>query len=105
MRAGKLKTKILIEQVTETANEYGEPIKTWSTFATAWAEIRPLIGREYYTAKQIDAEISAEICIRYIPGITPKMRINNNGQLFNIKSVINPQNANKEIVLKVTENV
>lgn len=105
MNAGKLKTKILIEQITETANEYGELIKTWSTFATAWADIRPLVGREYYTSKQIDAEVTTKIRIRYIAGITPKMRVNNSGQLFDIQAVINPQNSNKEIVLKVIENV
>jgi len=105
MDIGKLKTKILIEQVIETANDYGELIKTWSTFAPAWAEIRPITGREYYAANQINAEITAEIRIRYVAGITPKMRVNNNSQLFDIKTVINTQNANKEIVLKVTENV
>ena len=104
MRAGKLKTKILIERITETANQFGEPIKSWTTFVTAWAEIRPLIGREFFASKQIDSEITAEIRIRYIAGITTKMRVNNSGQLFNVKSVINPQNARKELVLKVVEN-
>jgi SPP1 family predicted phage head-tail adaptor len=105
MRAGILRNYITIQQPTETHDGNLELVLTWSTFTQCWAEILPLNGREYWTAKQVLPEITGKIRIRYITGITPKMRILFGTRYFNINAVLNPDERNIELILLVTEVV
>ena len=59
MRAGKLRTRVTIESVTETQDAMGHPVKSWSTFCTRWARVRrvPTSKRmEVYVAERFEAE-------------------------------------------------
>ena len=105
MRAGKLRHKVTIQDYTESQDSYGAVTKTWSDYATIWASIEPVRGREFWDSKQINAEITAKITIRYLSGITPKMRIKYGARIFEIISVINPEERNKELQLMVKESV
>lgn len=104
MQAGKLRHKIIIQTPTETENpDTGELETTWSTFATVWAEILPAVGREFWASKQIVAEITGKIRIRYIAGVNSKMRIKFGSRIFNIIVPINVEEKNIELVLMVSE--
>ena len=103
MRAGNLRNYITIQQPTETHDTNLELILTWSTFAFAWAEILPLNGREYWTARQTLAETTGKIRIRYIDGITTKMQVIDGTKTYNIEAVIDPENRHEELVLLVKE--
>jgi len=103
MKIGKLRNKITIQKPIETTNDEGEIIQTWEEFATVWAEINPLIGREYWASKQTTSEVTGKIRIRYIAGITPKMRVKFGERIFNIEGLINPDEKNIEIILFVNE--
>ena len=105
MRAGRLRHVITIEQSTKTDNTLGEPIETWATFKQVRAQITPINGKEYFAASQIQSTVSHKVKIRYTSGITTDMRINFNGRYFDIESIINFQERNKEIEMMVTESV
>ena len=72
---GKMWTRVTIQQPTPTANEVGEPVLTWSTFATVWADVRPLSSREVERYAQAVGFMSHRVAIRYLDGITSAMRI------------------------------
>jgi SPP1 family predicted phage head-tail adaptor len=104
MQAGKLRNYITIEQPTEAFDSNGELILTWSTFAEVWAEILPLIGREFYSARQVNAELTGKIRLRFIKGITAKMRVLYENKTYEIDAPpIDPENRHKELVLLVKE--
>jgi len=105
MRAGTLRNYVIIQSATESFNSSGELILTWATFATVWAEIVPLVGREYFASKQVNAEVSAKVRLRYTAGITPEMRIIDGTKTYQIEAVINIDNRNKELVLLVKEEL
>ena len=105
MRAGKLRHKITIQYYTESQNSYGEMTKTWSDYATVWASIEPIMGREFWESQQINAEVTAKITIRYLADINPKMRVKYGSRIFEIISVINPEEKNRELQLMVKESV
>ena len=105
MRAGKLRYKITIQDYTESQNSYGEVTKTWEDYATVWASIEPIRGREFWESQQINAEVTAKITIRYLAGVTPKMRVKYEARIFEIISVINPEERNKDLQLMVKESV
>lgn len=48
-----------------TQDSTGQPIATWSVYATPWAKIEPLGGRELLLAQQIAAEATTRVTIRY----------------------------------------
>lgn|SRR4030065_1640189 len=104
MRAGELRNYITIQQPTESQDANLELILTWSTFATVWASIEPLIGREFYAARQVNAELTGKISLRFINGITAKMRVLYDSKTYNIEAVIDVENRHKELILLVKEN-
>ncbi len=70
-----------------------------------YGAILPLIGREYWSAKQINAKITGKVRIRYIPGINSKMRVKFGSRILEINAPINVEEKNKEIVLLFSEAV
>ena len=103
MQAGKLNKRITIKQQSTIQNSYGEPENSWITFATVFASINPILGREYFASDVVNAEISAKINIRYLPGLHPKMKIVFGDKEYNIKSIINVSEKNKELILMCKE--
>lgn len=76
MRAGRLRHRVVIEQRTEgTADAFGAPALTWTTFATRWADVRPLQGRELFAAQQVQANVSHAVRLRHLAGVLPDMRL------------------------------
>ncbi len=87
MRAGELDRKIVIESATETRDDYGAVVQTWATFATVWARKRDIRGSEQFTAQQVNARIAATFTVRWLDGVTEKMRISYDGQTWDIRSI------------------
>lgn len=101
-RAGQLRNRITIQQPTET-NNYGEPVVTWSTFAVCSAFVQYVPGKagghEYFASQQIIGEQFLWFTIRYIEGLTTKMRINFNGDNYDIFTIQNVLNKNVELMM------
>lgn len=103
MRAGSLRNIIVIQTPVEVQATTGEPVITWVNYYSINGAIEPLIGREFWQSKQISAEITGKIKIRYIKGITAKMRIKFGSRYYDIKGIIDPEERHKELVLFVSE--
>ena len=104
MRIGKLRRRITIERVTETQDTDGAVLETWSTYATVQASIELISGREYFAAQSTQADVTHRIRIRYLSGIVPKMRVSYNSRIFDILSVINVGERNRELQLMCRES-
>ena len=95
----KFDKKITIQQRTETQSS-GEVQVTWTTFAAnVWAYIEPTVGREYFAARQIVDEALFRITIRYIDGLTTKMRVSWNGDYYDIRDVGDPRSKTRYLEL------
>ena len=79
-------------------------LETWSTYATVQASIEPISGREYFAAQSTQADVTHRIRIRYLSGIVPKMRVSYNSRIFDILSVINVGERNRELQLMCRES-
>jgi len=85
MKAGELDRRITIQQNTVSAgSEYGEPQDSWTTFATVWADVVPMVGRELAQAQQISGEVTTKFIIRWLSGVQDNMRISYNSQYYDI---------------------
>lgn len=105
MRAGALRHSLVIEQPTESQNSHGDPVPTWSTFATVYGSLEPLSGREVFAAAQLTGEITARARIRYLSGVTEKMRISFDSKIYAITAVIDRDLRHRELELLLSEGL
>lgn len=105
VRAGDLRRRITIEQRASTQDSSMQRVETWSTFATCWAEIRPLQGRELQTAQAVAAETTHELSLRYRAGVTPAMRVAYQGRIFDITAVMDPDTRHRRLTLLCSEGL
>ena len=105
MNIGKLRHRItLLRQVNEV-NDYGASTQTWKRVATVWADVRPLSGREYFSAQQVQSEVTTQIWLRHIEGIKPTMKVKFGKREFEILSVLNTQSVTCRYSLCVRRQV
>lgn len=104
MRAGQLRERVTIQQKVVTQNAFGEEVITWTTFATTWADVEPLTGREFIEQARREAEISYKVTIRYRTGIVPYMRISWESKTLRIEAVM-PDGIKRQIMLMCSEVV
>jgi len=109
MRAGQLRHQVVIEQPTTSSDGYGDEIAGWTTFATVWASVEPIRGKEYFMAKDASQEESHQVThrvrIRYLSGVLPTMRITWGSRAFDIHAVLNTDERDIEMELLCTENL
>lgn len=76
-----------IPSVARAEDGQVNPDNAWVDYATRWAAIIPLTGREYVWANQIVSEVSHRIECRYLDGITSDMRIRHSNRVFQIAGI------------------
>ncbi|ABR74602.1 head-tail adaptor protein [Actinobacillus succinogenes] len=105
MNIGKLRHRITLQKQINTVNDYGAAVTTWKNVATVWADVRPLSGREYFAAQQVQSEVTTQIWLRHLPGIVPTMRVKFSERTLEILSVLNTQERNISLQLMCKEVV
>ena len=84
---------VIIEQPTlSLPSQSGRRTTSYSTFASVWATIAPVSGREIAIAKSIAATVSHRIVMPYYPGILPTYRVRLGDRLFEINAILNCDN-------------
>jgi SPP1 family predicted phage head-tail adaptor len=121
MKAGDLRHKITIEAPTFTSNDAGETITTWPDDLTddqlaaltqdqrdalrleCWAAIWPISAKERLLNNDVSEVASHRIKIRYRESVTSDKRIIFGGRVFQIESVITPEERNIELTILASE--
>lgn len=105
MRTGNYRHHITIEQKSVTRDSYGAEVVVWTMFVQAWADIRPLSGRELFAAQAVQSEITGEILMHYVPGVVPSMRVAHDGSYYDIHAVIDRGLRHTELKILVSEGL
>lgn len=103
MQAGRLRHRIAIQRPVETKDSYGGVTVTWATFASVSAAYYPLRGTELVAAQAINARVSGDWVIRYLQGITPKMRILFGARIFLINGITDKEERHIEMKIRSEE--
>ena len=104
MPAGKYRHRVRIEGPPVDARGLdGAVIQTWPTVAIVHAEVRDLSGREFYAARQTQAEVTTNVRIRYRSGVTTDHRIVYGTRTLRIEAVADEEGRRRELVLRCTE--
>ena len=94
MRIGPLRHRIALQSSSGSQGEYGYTPLSFSTYATVWASVEPLNGRELLSAQQIESETTHRIRLRYLSTVTSEDRISFDSRTFEIVSLINRKEKN-----------
>jgi SPP1 family predicted phage head-tail adaptor len=65
MNPGDLRHRVSIQTNTPSKDPNGGEVASWSTTSTVWASVQTLTGRKLEIARQIDAEATVEVRMRY----------------------------------------
>lgn len=101
--ASRLRHRITIQQLIRTDDGAGGKTEVWTTFASVFAGVEPLHGRERYLQQQVQSEVTHRIPMRYRAGVTPAMRVLFEGRIFRIDSVIDIEERHTEMQLMCQE--
>lgn len=71
---GELRTLLVYQRPQSEKDGHGQAIKTWVDVATIRGRVKPLVGREGYWAKQVNAQLTHEVITRFRPWIKPDGR-------------------------------
>jgi len=105
MNPGELRQRLMIQSKVVTRNTFGEEVITFLTRGSVWGSVRPLSSREYFLSQQAQSQVSHQVTIRYFAGLRTDWRILWGTRVFDIKSVINTDEKNQEMILLCTEFV
>lgn len=104
MRIGDLRHRVTIQEYSEIVDEYNTPVGgEWQEVCTVWAAVEPIQGREYILLHNTQSELTTRIRIRYRSGIKPAMRVKYGDRIFDIQSVIDPEERHIELQLMCRE--
>lgn len=102
MHAGQLRNIVTIEKRGEGYDEAGQPVTTWSTFATVRGDVRHLSGTETIKADALTPAVRTSIRIRWLEGVTAGMRAQVNDSVYEIRAVM-PEMGKRRFVDLVCE--
>jgi len=105
MRAGRLRHQMWLKELTLNSDGKGANSKSWGTVEVFWGSYEPLRGREWIASGLENSEVTGKIVRRYKSGITPAMIVTFDSRTFEIKSVIDVEERNREHELMVVEKV
>ena len=91
---------INIKQRVGSCNSFGEPVDTWETiYSNIWASKEPLLGREYFSAEATQSQVEVKFRTYYFDGVKNEMRVECDGEMFEILSAINVKSLNRELLM------
>ena len=106
-RIGDLNEFITIQVITEGVDDAaGYPAKTWGEFLPCFAAVRSLKSKERFRADRYISEDFRFFVIRWVTGITTKMRIEwddgTSTRYFDIRGVPEEINERRRRFLEIT---
>ncbi|MBB4123286.1 phage head closure protein [Martelella radicis] len=87
MRAGSLDQIITVQRSTETVNEYGAPVFSWTDIDTLRAQKVEASTDEFLRDYGAIDETAVVFRVRWRDGITPADRVVHDGMVFKLKQV------------------
>lgn len=96
---GKYNRIIALQRKTLTPDAYGGQTEAWATYATVWAAVKPLKGRELIAAQAAQSAVANRFEMRYRSDVLASDRIQFGGKNYNITAVIDVEDRREELIV------
>lgn len=100
---GQLRKRLELQAPTDSTDAYGQPTRSWVTYATVWAHIEPTGGGEPAAGNEQQLERTHRITIRHRAGVESTHRGLYGARVLNFDSVINVDELNVWLLITATE--
>lgn len=88
IRAADLSTRVVLQRRSAGEDALGQPVTTWATHDTVWADVRHGTGMEAIKADARMSVVRASIRIRYRTDLTAGDRVLIGSTVYEITAVI-----------------
>lgn len=105
MRAGPMRHRVTIQERSAAVDAAGQPLNTWTTFASRWAAIERTPGNEVFASAQRNGRVPVVFRLRYLSGVMPSMRLVFGTKVHNILSAIDQAGMGEELLITCEELV
>lgn len=99
MNPGRLRHRIVIQQLTETQDSAGQLIPAWKDLATVWAEKKHDSSREFFSVQKVYSEVTDLFIARHLPGVNTRMRVSYDGRHYDILGADDQDGRRRELYL------
>lgn len=87
VKAGKLRSRVIIQRAVSTRDAIGQPVMSWVELASVWADVRSVSGVAAIRAGVEVAVIKASIRIRRRADVAEGMRVLHGSTTFEVEAV------------------
>jgi len=87
VKIAELRQRIKFQSLTRATDGQGGWTETWNDFTEVWAAIKPVSAKERYFSQRIEENVSHQITIRWLEGLTTEMRIVFENRIFQIHGI------------------
>ncbi len=104
IQAGELNQRVTIQSCTEAADAAGQLIRTWSTWLAAVpVKVESVAGGEAIRGRQVSATATTLFTIRWVSGVTTRMRLTYEGRTLGILRAGDPYGDRRELRIEAAE--
>lgn len=103
MEFGKLRHRVIIQNVSEGVDAYGSPTETFSDLVTLQCSIEHITGREYFAGDHVNSDAEYKITTHWYAGVKQGMKLKFGTRTFDILNVYNVSELNREMIITCKE--
>lgn len=96
---GKLRERVTVQIASGSTNTLGETVMAWSNSTSVWASVEGVSAREALEAGQQETTITHRVRLRYLPGLTQRMRFAWRSRTLNIVSLLEYGNRTDHVAI------
>lgn len=88
--SGSLDRRIVLQRSTKSKDSFGQPVETFNTLATVWAQFTPVSDSEKERANEVHSELMGRFIVRWstsIADLGTTDRVFFDGRSFDIRGV------------------
>jgi len=102
---GELRHRIELQSASESADSYGQDVRTWTTYGTVWAMVEMSPGTEIQLGLSQQALAPYRVTIRYRGDVRPSHRIVHGSRILEAVSVSDPTGYGTHEVITCVESI
>lgn len=96
---GKMRERVTVQIASGATNALGETVLSWANSTAVWASVEGVSAREALDAGQQETTISHRVRLRYLPGLTQRMRFAWRTRTLNIVSLLEYGNRSEHVAI------
>ena len=105
MIIGKLRHRLELQSAADSTDSYGQPTRTWATYATVWGSVEPVTASEAPLADQLQGAITHSVTLRFTSDLEVGHRIKFGSRYLNVRGVRNVEERGISLQVDAEENV